>query len=679
MRVTTISAGRFARVEPTEMPTLPPPGHNNLWYYFAPGRYVLVFVHGVLSDSRTCWLEEPADGAPGQYWPDLVRTDPRLGDPAIFLGGYYTDVDSGPYEIRNCADELFEALRRKDLDGRPPVLDHDRLVFVCHSTGGVVARYLLDKHHHEFASKQVGLVLIASPSYGSSHADRLSWLTALYKHRLGKQLRWGNWTLKDLDSRFKDLVHDKRIPQLCGVEAYENHFIVHRRWLPALTYVVDELSAGRYFGSPRLLRQTDHFTAAKPDSHNHPSHELLVDFMTRQFTVRSTPGGHGMADVRRPPDPVPPSRPRGAGRASSPGNSRRSSDVEAIGTKVLQGEYADLATIHRGHYSVVRRGVRRATGETCVVKQTVESLVSMKALEALQALANPHIVTPREFWNSEGYLFEELPLIDGILLSDVIAPGIGGLRGDLLETCHDQLVTTLAALHEAGLVYRDVHPENLFLVVGPSKAPPPLWSDPESRSFLERFGHFPARDLPPAMNFSETWVLADSTFVAFEDEDNRAPVVHGAVTAPEQVTGRPSAASDMYALGATLYFGITGSHVPERTGGGEPMTSLVDGYHLHSSVGFVDYLEALLSSDPARRPLASDAGLTQNTVFPEYCATLRASQDRFILGGIGGVSRLVDATVLARFHSSRAQDEVSAHWLAIARQILQAGPETEGR
>ncbi len=50
-----------------------------------------------------------------------------------------------------------------------------------------------------------------------------------------------------------------------------------------------EESAGRYFGAPVLLRNTNHFTCVKPDSLTHPAHELLVDFWANDM---STPEGH---------------------------------------------------------------------------------------------------------------------------------------------------------------------------------------------------------------------------------------------------------------------------------------------------------------------------------------------------------------------------------------------------
>jgi len=262
---------------PFDSTLLPEVGRNNLWYRYSDSETVLIFVHGVLSDSRSCWLSA---GEGGTYWPRLVAEDSSFGEAGIYLGGYYTAVDAGRYEIRNAADELFSALNR---GGTSSVLARNRLIFVCHSTGGLVVRHILTTNDHLFLNKTVGLVLIASPSYGSRWANRARWLTSFYGHSIGKQLASGHWTVKEIDAQFKNLLNERRIPKLVGVEAYENHFIFHRKWLPDKQVIVTEESVGRYFGSPILLRNTDHFSTVKPTSREHPSYELLGDFFEKHF------------------------------------------------------------------------------------------------------------------------------------------------------------------------------------------------------------------------------------------------------------------------------------------------------------------------------------------------------------------------------------------------------------
>jgi pimeloyl-ACP methyl ester carboxylesterase len=260
--------------------TRPGKGINNVWHTLMLSRTVIVFVHGIFSDSRGCWYADTPDG--GHYWPDLINSDPRLHGASIFLGGFYTDFDAGRYDIADCAEELYQALTTPDADLRRTVLEHDRIVFIGHSTGGIVVRYLLTKYADVFKHKEVGLLLMASPSMGSRLADVLGGLASFYNNQLALHLKWGNDLLQDLDDRFKDLLDRKLIPDLAGIEACENHFIIHRKFLPDQLYVVEKASAGRYF-KVQLLRDTDHFATVKPTGKSHPAHQLLVHFWIRQY------------------------------------------------------------------------------------------------------------------------------------------------------------------------------------------------------------------------------------------------------------------------------------------------------------------------------------------------------------------------------------------------------------
>jgi hypothetical protein len=113
----------------------------------------------------------------------------------------------------------------------------------------------------------------------------LAWLSDFYNQRLGAELETGSPFLKELDMNFRDLVQatasEAGVFHMIGAEAVENHFIIHRKYLPDKTFVVPEDSGSRYFGSPNYLRNTDHFSTVKPDGVNHPGHQFLVTFYER--------------------------------------------------------------------------------------------------------------------------------------------------------------------------------------------------------------------------------------------------------------------------------------------------------------------------------------------------------------------------------------------------------------
>lgn len=260
---------------------LPPPDTNNLWYCHHESDEVLVFVHGILSDSLNCWLARDKHGTPVAYWPSLIASDSRFRNIGIYLGGYHTSVNSGDFPIQQCAAELLSFFKTTDSHGRPPVLSKKKITFVCHSMGGIVVRDLLCEHRDEFKEKTIGIVLVASPSYGSKLQNSLDHVIYLYNHEQGKQLRWASETLRLLDDRFKNLKDGNKIKSLSGVEFFENRFIIHYKWLPwfSRTKVVSQESAVRYFGFAKMVGGSDHMSICKPRTVAAPVHQYLLEFL----------------------------------------------------------------------------------------------------------------------------------------------------------------------------------------------------------------------------------------------------------------------------------------------------------------------------------------------------------------------------------------------------------------
>jgi hypothetical protein len=257
---------------------------NNTWYHYNKSDTVFVFVHGIFSESRTCWLyEDRQNPSLDRFWPEMVVEDSRLREPSVYLGGYYTAVDSTTYDASDCAKQLFTSLRNPDSENHDAVLDRDNIIFVCHSTGGIVVRSMLIDNANAFKNKKVGLVLIASPSLGSYYANYLGFLSEHANNQLGLTLRKGDRLLEDLDRRFKDFVYNQTIPNMTGSEFYENHFIVHSKWFSDPKKVVEMFSAARYFDSGVQIPNSNHFTIVKPDSLDAEVHKHLVDFYRNKF------------------------------------------------------------------------------------------------------------------------------------------------------------------------------------------------------------------------------------------------------------------------------------------------------------------------------------------------------------------------------------------------------------
>ena len=172
---------------------------------------------------------------------------------------------SGVVHVVSATDA--EALNMARAPAAEAVMAKDNLIFLGHSTGGIVARYVLERNQIPFREKKVGVVLIASPSAGSIYANWFDFLSKIYKNELGGLLTEGNTILAELDSRFSDMVYKKseHIPHLIGREACENHMVLRRkifgrfnRFIPPIRRVVEPASAWKYFGQGRMLPDTDH-------------------------------------------------------------------------------------------------------------------------------------------------------------------------------------------------------------------------------------------------------------------------------------------------------------------------------------------------------------------------------------------------------------------------------------
>lgn len=250
---------------------------NNTWYSVTQSDTVFVFVHGIFSDSANSWTARN-----GTYWPSIVKDDKRFGSPSIYLGGYFTDFTSGIYRVSNAADELLSNLKLQDAAGNPAPLSRPKIVFIAHSTGGLVVRYMLERHVDLFRERTVGLVLLASPSRGSAWSNRLQWIRELYRNRMAGQLARDNDFIVDLDSRFADFVQQRKIRNFSGIDAFENKFIIPGIFFNS-EYVVSPADSSSYFGAYRIVPNTDHFSIAKPTSITHASHQLLVEFYETLF------------------------------------------------------------------------------------------------------------------------------------------------------------------------------------------------------------------------------------------------------------------------------------------------------------------------------------------------------------------------------------------------------------
>src|SRR5580693_5987330 len=122
---------------------------------------VIVFVHGVLGDPRTTWINQNTKA----YWPALMKDDPYFNDFDIFVVGYPSRFWHDSYSV----DELVEVMRR-DLDDAQVFAKHKHVYFLCHSMGGLVVRGYLTRYQKRAA--QIPMIyFFSTPTTGTQVAN----------------------------------------------------------------------------------------------------------------------------------------------------------------------------------------------------------------------------------------------------------------------------------------------------------------------------------------------------------------------------------------------------------------------------------------------------------------------------------------------------------------------------
>lgn len=199
------------------------------------------------------------------------------------------------------------------------------------------------------------------------------------------------------------------------------------------------------------------------------------------------------------------------------------------------GRYTLRRELGRGGMGVVYEAARRDTGERVAVKVLRLGFVGRadararfrREAEALARLDHPHIVRLLEA-NEEGdQPYYVMSLVEGRSLDLVVE---GPDRPPLPTLCRGlaDVADALHVMHESGLVHRDLKPPNLLL-------------DREGRMMLADFGLATGEDLITLTRSGD--LLGTPPYMS-----------------PEQLMGhrdRIDARTDVYGLGATLYYVLT--------------------------------------------------------------------------------------------------------------------------
>jgi hypothetical protein len=247
-----------------------------------------------MSTAQKCWRKNRRSTS----WPEVVQQDPDCEGVSIFLAGYKAGRSASRAAASDAAAAVYTALAdrtvqkvirvrdQKTSNQAISVMDKPRILFVAHSLGGIIVRRILCRERAVFGNKRVGLLLVASPSYGSGLANIIGGIPFL-SWKLAKGLARSSQELIDLDNDFKRLLEDQEIPALRGQNLIESQAPFFLGWLKR---VVDTESASRYFGS-EVVPATNHNTIQNPSSPHDQVHRKLRQsaqkwgLMTRQCFV----------------------------------------------------------------------------------------------------------------------------------------------------------------------------------------------------------------------------------------------------------------------------------------------------------------------------------------------------------------------------------------------------------
>ena len=231
--------------------------------------HALVLVHGITGDGISSWTSQN-----GTYWPDLMRYDPAFDDWDIYVYEYPTSLFGECLAITDLVGNM-----RTHLKGDSVFEDHEHVVFLAHSMGGLVVRQFLLRYR-ETIDKVPMLIFFATPSAGSRKASAA--------YLLPTCLQVGDLRTLDVNSFLKNQQDDwlnsnfpERTTSHCAVET--------QRSGGSLT--VERSSATLLCTGDLVAVPTNHSEIVKPDSTSDLAHIFVKNAVRDLLTKpkRSSP------------------------------------------------------------------------------------------------------------------------------------------------------------------------------------------------------------------------------------------------------------------------------------------------------------------------------------------------------------------------------------------------------
>jgi len=202
---------------------------------------VIVFIHGIFGGAVGTWTNSQSGG----YWPQLLVDDPAFQNADVYVYSYATPYVGHSYTI----DELIENMRII-LTNDEIFKKHKRVVFLCHSMGGLVLRGYLKRY--ALNAPQVPLAYFFSTPTAGAHVTQLA-------RFLSKNPQLGGMLPANSENYVSNLERDWR--------AMPYHVNSHCAYEIQDTYgirIVDEQSAASLCDGPVDPVDANHIDIVKP-------------------------------------------------------------------------------------------------------------------------------------------------------------------------------------------------------------------------------------------------------------------------------------------------------------------------------------------------------------------------------------------------------------------------------
>lgn len=271
-------------------------------------------------------------------------------------------------------------------------------------------------------------------------------------------------------------------------------------------------------------------------------------------------------------------------------------DVPAsqLGTVVLEWFRLERV-IGTGTYALAFQGQDTRDGRKCVVKIARSHLLDgphaaqirrrfADEIRAITRIRHPNLVQLFKAGQTpEGLPAIAMEFIEGATLGEHLRTLRGPMPLEEVAICFEQLASAVQAIHIAGIVHRDLSPDNV------------MWG----------------RDV----NGAPKTTLLDFGVAKLVGESAGTVGALGTpgFMAPEQMMGSAVAASDIYAMGAILWWALSGNPYDaaprQLMNPGRRQTSLIDEAAARSPAAppaMLTLLDRMLAADPRRRPTAGE-------------------------------------------------------------------------